>query len=413
MKNYCAKTDFVSRLLADSSETIVGLVGTPNWWRHMVIGDKAFELVREYSALGFHRTGSSGDRATLRWLKHELAVRGADVSFQTFLYDHFDAELSVRIAGRLIDAMALHFSITGKHQVCNPATGVVDAHADEAEIAQKINGMVALAKSDGRDGLIVATQCPTDTLCAINREYSTDLQFPVILVAQADCTSIQASGVEIQYSATIRKSKATNIIARFPGPLSSRRVVVTTPISGWFQCAGERGCGLAVAIIVAKQLSRNFTVDLLLANGHELSFLGGYHLAERYAAASGYVLHIGSCIANFDAQMTSICSSDPATTSRIAASLQMLGIMSVAQADPASAGNWVGESKCWASKSWPMLSIAGQAPHFHTSNDLPDAVTAPNLLAVAIDAIYTAAVALATDVSGHEAENTIFKDQIA
>lgn len=142
-------------------------------------------------------------------------------------------------------------------------------------------------------------------------------------------------------------------------------------------------------------MSNYFAVDLLLASGHELGFLGGYHLAERYAAASGCILHLGSCIANIDAQMTSVCSVDSTTNERIEASLRKLGIKPAVPTDPANANNWIGESMCWASKGWPMLSIAGQALYFHTRGDLPDVVTTPNLLADAIDAICDAALTLA------------------
>jgi hypothetical protein len=291
--------------------------------------------------------------------------------------------------------MALYYSFTGRHDVTNPATGVIDAHADEVVISDRINSMVTQAQADGCDGLVLATQCPTGALCAINRAHVAAINLPVILVAEEDLTPIQTSGADIYCSATIRNGEATNIIARFPGPPGASAITLTTPISGWFQCAGERGCGLAAAILVAKRLSKNFAVDLLLASGHELGFLGGYHLAENFAAPSKCILHLGSCIANLEAQFTSICSCDPTTTGQIAAALQSLGIRPVVPTDPGDAENWVGESKCWASTGLPMLSIAGQAPYFHTPDDLPDAVTTPHLLESAIDAIFDAAFALA------------------
>jgi hypothetical protein len=358
-------------------------------------GDQAYELVRAYSDMGVHRTGSAVDIKTSRWLASELVIYGADVSFQTFPYHHFEVELAVRSDLRSVRAMALYYSFTGPHNVINPATGVIDAHADEVVISGRINTMVTQAKADGSDGLVLATQCPTGAICAINRAHSTDINLPVILVAEEDLTTIQASGADIYCSAAIRIGEATNIIAQFPGPPGASAIVVTTPISGWFQCAGERGSGLAAAILVAQRLSRNFAVDLLLASGHELGFLGGYHLAENLAAPSGCILHLGSCIANLEARFTSVCSFDPTTTGQIAAALQILGIRPVVPTDPGDAENWVGESKCWASKGLPMLSIAGQAPYFHTPDDLPDTVTTPHLLESAIDAIYDAAFALA------------------
>jgi hypothetical protein len=358
------------------------------------MGDQAYEIVRAFSEMGIHRTGTQGDCDTSRWLVSELACGGVEVSFQTFPYHHFDAELSVRSKGKSIYAETLYYSFTGQRNLRNPATGIVDAHADEDVISREIDCMVAAAKVDGSDGLVLATRCPTGDLCAINRDYTMDLEFPVVLVSQDNLNTIQTSGADILFAASIRKRMAKNVIARFPGPTDAPRVVVTTPISGWFRCAGERGCGLAIAIFVSRHLSKSFAVDLLLTSGHELGFCGGYHLAENYDAEPRCILHIGSCIANIDAKMTSICSADSMTVGRIADAFKKLGIKSSTPSDPANAKNWIGESMCWASNNWPMLSITGLAPHFHARSDLPEVVTTPGLLFKAIDVIGDSALAL-------------------
>ena len=359
------------------------------------MGNQAYEIVRVFSEIGIHRTGTQGDRDTLRWLGSKLTVDGADVSFHTFPYHHFDAELSVRSVGKSIESEALYYSFTGQCNMRNPATGFVDGHADEDVISREIGCMVATAKVNGCDGLVLATQCPTGHLCAINRDRRMDLEFPVVLVAQHNLNTIQTSAADISFTASVRKSIAKNVIARFPGPTSAQRVVVTTPISGWFRCAGERGCGLAIAIFVSKELSKSFAVDLLLTSGHELGMCGGYHLAQSYDAELLCLLHLGSCIANIDAKMISICSADLVTVGRIAGAFKRLGIKPVAPSNPANAKNWVGESMCWASNNCPILSIAGLAPHFHASSDLPEVVTNPGLLDIAIDVIGDSALTLA------------------
>ena len=360
----------------------------------MKIGDRAFEIMSVFSELGPHRTGTKGQHDTFQWLASELMTSGADVSYQTFPFHYYDAEVSVWSEGRSISALALYYSFTGELDIRNRTTGTVDAHADEVVISKRINCMVNKAKADGCDGLVLATRCPTGALCAINREYTTGLGFPVVLVAQNNLNAILTNDADIFFSASVRKTLTQNVVARFPSPIGASRITITTPISGWFQCAGERGCGLAVAILVAKRLSDSFGVDLLLANGHELGFLGGHHLAGSYAAGSQCVLHIGSCIANIDAQMTSICSADLAATERITASLGRLDIKPIVPTFAADENNWVGESMCWAANGLPMLSIAGQAPHFHTNGDLPNTVTTPTLLAEMIDVIHDAALAL-------------------
>ena len=345
--------------------------------------------------MGIHRTGTQGDQDTFFWLNSELGEGGADFSFQTFPYHHFDAELSVWSAGKLIEAEALYYSLVGQRNLNNIATGIVDAHGDEDVISHEIFCMVDAAKKDGFDGLVLATRCPTRGLCAINRDHRMNLEFPVILVSQDNLKTIQTNGADISFAASVRKRMAKNVIAHFPGPAGTQRVVVTTPISGWFRCAGERGCGLAIAIFVSKHLSKSFAIDLLLTSGHELGMCGGYHLAKSYDVEIGCVLHLGSCIANIDAKMISICSADSVTVGRIAGQLKRLGIKQAVPSDPTNAENWIGESKCWASNNWPILSVAGLAPHFHARSDLPEVVTNPGLLTKAIDVIGFAALALA------------------
>ena len=364
----------------------------------MNIGDQAYEIVRIFSEMGIHRTGTRGDRYTSSWLGSELVVAGADVSFQAFPYHHFDAKVSVRSAGKLIDAEALYYSFIGERNLRNPATGLVDAHADEEVISREIDCMVATAKVDGYDGLVLATRCPTGDLCAINRDHRMDLDFPVVLVSEDILNTIQTIGADIFFGAKVRKRMAKNIIARFPGPTGAQKVALTTPISGWFRCAGERGCGLAIAIFVSKLLSKSFAVDLLLTNGHELGMCGGYHLAQSYDEELEFVLHLGSCIANIDSKMLSICSADIVTVGRIAVALKNLGIKPTIPSDPANAENWVGESMCWVSNNLPILSITGLAPNFHARSDLPEVVTTPGLLANAIEVIGDSALALGNHV---------------
>ena len=125
--------------------------------------------------------------------------------FHSFPYHHFDAELIVRSAGKSIEAEALYYSFTGQCNLRNPATGFVNAHADEDVIAREISCMVDAAKVDGCDGLVLATRCPTGYLCTINRDHRMDLEFPVVLIAEDNLNTIQTSGADISFAASVRK----------------------------------------------------------------------------------------------------------------------------------------------------------------------------------------------------------------
>ena len=118
-------------------------------------GDQAYEIVRVFSEMGIHRTGTQGDQDTFFWLNSELGEGGADFSFQTFPYYHFDAELSVWSAGKLIEAEALYYSFIGQRNLNNIATGIVDAHGDEDVISHEIYCMVDAAKKMALMGLFL------------------------------------------------------------------------------------------------------------------------------------------------------------------------------------------------------------------------------------------------------------------
>ena len=68
--------------------------------------------------------------------------------------------------------------------------------------------MVAAAKEDGRDGLVLVTHCPTWNLRSINREHGMDLDFPVVLVAEDNLNAIQNSFADIFFAAYVLKSVA-------------------------------------------------------------------------------------------------------------------------------------------------------------------------------------------------------------
>jgi hypothetical protein len=82
--------------------------------------------------------------------------------------------------------------------------------------------------------------------------------------------------------------------------------VLSTPRSGWFGCAGERGTGLAVWLMLAQWAARArlpVNVALVATSGHEYEYAGG----ERYIAElapkpkdTALWLHLGANVAARD-----------------------------------------------------------------------------------------------------------------
>jgi hypothetical protein len=208
-------------------------------------------------------------------------------------------------------------------------------------------------------------------------------------------TTFGVSFASLLFPHTVIRSRT--LCGQSPAP-GKRPAAVTTPLSGWFSCAGERGCGIAVALHVAIELSRYLPVTLLATTGHELGLIGGYEFGMHFDEDSAFIVHIGTCIANRASEMTAVCSAERALAESISATLAPIGIRPRVPGVPGDPRFWIGESKCWAFRNRPMLSIAGLAPHFHTRGDLPERTTSPALLAASLRAIGAAARALAQSV---------------
>src|SRR3546814_4139723 len=76
---------------------------------------------------------------------------------------------------------------------------------------------------------------------------------------------------------------AENVVARRVRD-GRRWVVVSTPRSGWTDCAGERGPGLAIWLALAEWMPHAFADHSLLFvcnSGHEYENLGASHIVEK------------------------------------------------------------------------------------------------------------------------------------
>ena len=161
--------------------------------------------------------------------------------------------------------------------------------------------------------------------------------------------------------------------------------MVTTPLSGWFNCAGERGTGLAIAISVAQKLAAHRDIVLIMPTGHELGFLGAERFVETFDEPVAGVLHLGSCVADHgahgpDGYMRAVTNLDRTGFQVASDALSKERIELEAARDPADPACWIGESELWAPKRLPMVSIAGTSPNFHTPADTVENATSRELL---------------------------------
>lgn len=359
-----------------------------------------YEIVKDYADLGIHRTGTDVDRATADWIESHLRTRAANVLRQDYSFNFFEAKTRVILDGDEISSMPLYYQTIGDLKTDNVAIAEFGDGQHGSGLDNVLETMINTAMSEGYEALVIATCGETGGLVAINCEPVLRNKIPVILVPGRYSNTLKTSSIAVEYSSIIKPGVSTNITGHWNESSTEPPFVITTPMSGWFTCAGERGTGIAVALHVAEWLSKHMPhvpLKLMVPSGHELGFYGAYRLAETVTAPPRAVLHLGSCIAACGAQMQGIIHASTTNSDAVKKALSPMNIKPEHPQNHLNPDCWVGESQCWAKIGMPMLSVAGISPLFHTPDDTAEKATSPELLRLTTDCISKAALALIQD----------------
>jgi hypothetical protein len=288
-------------------------------------GGALCKLVEEYDALGEHRVSSRADNATTVWLTRKMRAAGLAVSQQTFPYPLYEpTACAVKLGEQAIEAFPAWPPVMTPPEGLHGEIAPHDAPSVEGKIAlvrlerpaaswEGVHGeAVKAALGRGAIAAIAITEGPTGEIIALNAAPEKFVwTAPVVIAGGKDGAVLQAaasSGVEATLVSRGRQTPgatAQNVIGRRKG--AGKTIVVTTPKSGWFHCAGERGTGIALFLAAAGWLVRETSCDLLFAasSGHEINFLGSDYFLKAHAPGPEAVrlwLHIG---ANAGVQATS------------------------------------------------------------------------------------------------------------
>ena len=363
-------------------------------------GETLYRLVEDYAVLGDHRTGTEADAATTAWFADELARRGARVERRPFGFDRYVADWSVTVDGVEVTACPLYYEAIGTARSRTPFVAEAAVLARD-RTAPSLEQALARARGSGATLAVVATANPAGYLQVPNRAPLPGDGPPTLLVAGALAERLRRGTVTASLTARIEPGRSENVEGHF-GDTGAAPVVIATPLSGWFRCAGERGTGIAVALEVAERLAARHPVLVVGTSGHEL--LPHLGLASYLAGGSPNarcVVHLGANLATGERGPDGELVLGPARVvnarnapddfagltpllSRTGAQLQL---------DPPE---WRGEARLWAAAGdYPLLSFVGGATVFHTPEDVPSAASSPRLLEVVAGAVEAAAEVLA------------------
>ncbi|MBN8842795.1 MAG: hypothetical protein J0H88_06050 [Sphingomonadales bacterium] len=291
--------------------------------------ERLFTDVQSYTEAGNKQSGGEGDRWTADWTAKRLSSAGFEVERQTFDVPWFEASrCDLRLGDITIPLVAQPLAIeTGEAGLAAPLR--------LAEIPERLDGAIAVVRlpfrrwsslvdraarepladalARGASGVILITTGPTGEALLLNVPGGHPVsEKPLALLApRLAAPVIEAARHGAAAKLALRgrggARAAQNIIGRL---VRSGRpwLVVSTPRSGWTDCAGERGPGIAMWLALADWMPRAFPQHSLLFlcnSGHEYENLGASHIADKFGPApseTAFWLHLGANAAARDYQ---------------------------------------------------------------------------------------------------------------
>jgi hypothetical protein len=380
-------------------------------------GENLYQDVVAYSSFGDHRTATDGEEKTTDWMAERFSACGLDISFQTFSQEtYFVSNTYLTINGREADCFPLWPPTwTGKTPVRGQLVATETGQdIPEGSIAlfkpsfsygapsfsnEGDNAAIRAAAEAGAVAVVVISNGPSDGMHAYNTADGTARRpIPVVLTPKRNeavlaSTAERHAEVSLLLDGTdMPQAQPRNIIAKLDH--GDDIIVISTPKSGWFTCAGERGPGVALSLALARWASeRDSTVSYLFdANsGHETIGTGIKRFIEDLAPSPERTLawiHLGATIATWDWKETAgglVKRARPEDYRVICSSEELLPLLNTAMAglpglEP-RAGQGIGEMREVIRMGYRGFGVnGGPYRYFHTPEDRPEVGTAPELL---------------------------------
>lgn len=283
--------------------------------------------LERYFSLGDKATGGPGDMATGAWLEGELTRAGYRCDRQFFDAPFFDIqEATLAIDGRTATVIPQAVVVgTGPAGLTAPLKLAMGEGRLDGAIAlivlparrwsSALDPLIIAGLTDvwarGAAAAVLVTTGPTGDALALNAPAHRDeAAGPVAVLAPRDAPAFLDAAVEgrpgrLVLAGASGQRPAFNLTARLDRN-AGRTLVLSTPRSGWFGCAGERGSGIAVWLAAALWLARRddrLDVELVAISGHEYENLGGARYLEDHApppARTRLWVHVGANLAARD-----------------------------------------------------------------------------------------------------------------
>lgn len=299
-------------------------------------GTALFRDVERYVDFGMHRAGSPGDLATADWMREQLDGNGFRTRFTESQIPYVEpaiAETRWPANGSLDLFPAWPVMTTPASGITAPGVLVTDPTRPVGDLSGRIAVVDlpfpvygTLNFGPARDQLdtvlagrpaavILLTQGLSGDIIALNSSISgPPFPCPVAYGAPGRAAGLrgaarQAAPVTLTLTArTEPDGVLRSVVGERPG--KGPAIVVSTPISGWFGCGGERGPGIAFWRALAARLPGLMPERRLIfiANsGHEIDGVGAreaLHDAVPAIADVAVWAHLGAGMATYEWRKT-------------------------------------------------------------------------------------------------------------
>lgn len=366
------------------------------------------EVLERFAGFGVKASGGAGDTASGAWLEEDLGTLGYRCERQAFdvpFADVMTATLTVGERRATVVPQAI-VATTGPDGLSAPLKLASSEGGLEGAIALIVlpfrrwvslaEPAVSRALTDafgrGAAAAVLVTTGPTGEAVALNVSATRPgFQKPVAILAPKDAEPFVGAAragqtATLVVDATSGRRPAFNLIARLDRG-AARTLIVSTPRSGWFTCAAERGSGVAVWLSLAHGLAAarpDVNLEFVATSGHEYIYLGGEQYLEHHApkpSATRMWVHIGASAAardwhelagglrplpSTDAQR--VLTATPEVIDRVRGAFKGLnGLEAVYPADKANAG---GELVNVIEAGYaPAIGLYGGHRYFHAAGD--------------------------------------------
>jgi hypothetical protein len=284
-----------------------------------------------YIGFGSKQAGGAGDIACGNWLAAELEGLSFKVERQEVATPFFEPTRSELQCG---DAKALLWPQpivvqTAAEGIIGPlvridAAGRAEKPLDGAialvdlpfarwssALAKSIREPIAAAFAVGAKAAIAITNGPTGKIIALNADGRAPMfGGPVALLAPENAGPFLAAAMSRTPATMIVRGTggrrpAFNFVGRIDRG-KPRWLVVSTPRSGWYVCAGERGPGIAAWLWLARwasQAVQGYNLAFVCNTAHEYEYLGASEALKTFTpkpADTHFWLHLGANVAARD-----------------------------------------------------------------------------------------------------------------